>query len=315
MIKKFREYSVYVIPVLAVLGLSMTLGSVFMKPKPLSKLPVVMPPQNFYPSAVSGIGVVEPKSGNINVGVEISGIVRSIPVEVGQTVKKGDILFALDQRDIDATIEVLEHTLHSAQVAADQAVAKFALVENITNTKAIAQDEYNDRMYNKALALAQVKIIEANIRQALKTKERLTVYAPMDGEVIEINVHLGEYAQNGQVMMRFGDTSTLYVRVEIDEEYASDVHPNNPAYGVKRNNPGRKVPLKFVSFEPWVQPKTNLAVAGQRVDTRVLRIIYALPEESDLFVGQQMDVYIEKEKYNTQDDKDKDQQKKSGVHT
>jgi len=314
MIKKLREYSVYVIPALAVLGLSMTLGSVFMKPKPISKLPVVMPPQNFYPSAVSGIGVVEPKSENINVGVEISGIVRSIPVEAGQTVKKGDILFALDQRDIDATIDVLEHTLHSAQVSADQATAKFALVENIKDTKAIAQDEYNDRMYNKAMALAQVKIIEANIRQALKTKERLTVYAPMDGEVIEINVHLGEYAENGQVMLRFGDTSTLHVRVEIDEEYASDVHPNNPAYGVKRNDPERKVPLKFVSFEPWVQPKTNLAVAGQRVDTRVLRIIYALPKESNLFVGQQMDVYIEKEKDKTHKDKNEEQQKKSGAH-
>ena len=115
-------------------------------------------------------------------------------------------------------------------------------------------------------------------------------------------------------MLRFGDTSTLHVRVEIDEEYASDVHPNNPAYGVKRNNPGHKVPLKFVSFEPWVQPKTNLAVAGQRVDTRVLRIIYALPEESDLFVGQQIDVYIETEKDTTYNDKDEEQQKKSGSH-
>lgn len=47
-------------------------------------------------------------------------------------------------------------------------------------------------------------------------------------------------------------------------------------------------------FEPYVRAKQNLAVAGQRVDTRVLQIIYALPEAaSDRFVGQQMDVFVD----------------------
>ena len=47
-------------------------------------------------------------------------------------------------------------------------------------------------------------------------------------------------------------------------------------------------------MKPYVRPKQNLAVAGQRVDTRTLQIIYAINKHSNnLFVGQQMDVFVE----------------------
>jgi hypothetical protein len=60
-----------------------------------------------------------------------------------------------------------------------------------------------------------------------------------------------------------------------------------------RGQPDRVFPLTFVRFEPYVRPKQNLATLGQRVDTRVMRVIYALPDTKErLLVGQQMDVYI-----------------------
>jgi hypothetical protein len=54
-----------------------------------------------------------------------------------------------------------------------------------------------------------------------------------------------------------------------------------------------------VRVEPYVIPKQSLTGDNsERVDTRVLQVIYALPEKmaSPLYVGQQMDVYIEMEK-------------------
>jgi putative heme iron utilization protein len=48
-----------------------------------------------------------------------------------------------------------------------------------------------------------------------------------------------------------------------------------------------------VRIEPHVQPKGNLAVAGQRVDTRVLQVLYALPKGlTRVFTGQQLDVFV-----------------------
>jgi hypothetical protein len=92
-----------------------------------------------------------------------------------------------------------------------------------------------------------------------------------------------------------GDTSTLYVRVEIDEQNAHDITPSASATATLRGDVTQKIPLKFVRFEPYVKPKVNLATGGQRVDSRVLQIIYAISAKDDrIFVGQQMDVFIER---------------------
>src|SRR5258708_40357599 len=54
-------------------------------------------------------------------------------------------------------------------------------------------------------------------------------------------------------------------------------------------------PLKFVRFEPFVLPKKSLTGdSTERVDTRVLQVIYRVERDDlRLFVGQQMDVFID----------------------
>jgi hypothetical protein len=62
-----------------------------------------------------------------------------------------------------------------------------------------------------------------------------------------------------------------------------------------RGNAHLQTPLTFVRFEPFVVPKTSLTGASnERVDTRVLQIIYRVDRDDlPVFVGQQMDVFIE----------------------
>jgi hypothetical protein len=53
--------------------------------------------------------------------------------------------------------------------------------------------------------------------------------------------------------------------------------------------------LEFVRFEPYVIPKKSLTGdSTERVDTRVLQVIYRIRDgEPSVYVGQQMDVYID----------------------
>lgn len=54
-------------------------------------------------------------------------------------------------------------------------------------------------------------------------------------------------------------------------------------------------PLRFVRFESYVIPETSLTGdSTERVDTRVLQVIYSFDRDDlPIYVGQQMDVYIE----------------------
>jgi HlyD family secretion protein len=113
-----------------------------------------------------------------------------------------------------------------------------------------------------------------------------------------VNIRAGEYAQAGPLaspLIVLGDGSVLHVRVEIDQTDAHRVRPDAPAVGNLRGDGGRQAPLRFVRFEPLVQPKRALTGDGtERVDTRVLEVIYALdPGALGAFVGQQMDVFVE----------------------
>lgn len=285
------------LPFIGAAGLVFALVSVLGRPESKAHEPAAPPPASTFSARVAGIGVVEPKSEVISIGVELPGIVRQVQVAVGDDVQRGAPLFALDQREVDAQIDTLKAALVSSRVQAADAQAQYGLIASVKDKRAVARDEVNRRQFARQLAQARVKEIEAQLQQAKTTKQRLSIAAPIDGRVLELNVRPGEYAAAGALaapLVRMGDVSTLHVRVEIDEENAARIHPNSHAEGLFRGDAATHIPLRFVRFEPYVRAKQNLAAAGQRVDTRVLQVIYALPEHmSDRFVGQQMDVFVD----------------------
>ena len=121
--------------------------------------------------------------------------------------------------------------------------------------------------------MAQVERTQADI-------DRLTVTAPIAGEILQCKVRPGEYAQSGplpQPLILMGDTSHLNVRADVDEQDAWRVRAGAAAVASPRGQGSRRYPLRFVRFEPYVIPKKNLTNdATERTDTRVLQVIFAL---------------------------------------
>src|SRR5262249_19933036 len=96
-------------------------------------------------------------------------------------------------------------------------------------------------------------------------------------------------------MIVLGDIRRLHVRVDIDENDLPYFSRGAQAVATLKGRPQVRFPLKFVYVEPYVIPKQSLTgYNSERVDTRVLQVIYELPEERalDVYVGQQMDVYL-----------------------
>jgi hypothetical protein len=95
--------------------------------------------------------------------------------------------------------------------------------------------------------------------------------------------------------MVLGGGKDTHVRADVDENDAWRVRPNTQAIAYVRGDTAQKYPLEFVRFEPYVIPKKSLTGdTTERVDTRVLQVIYRVKDpNAPLYVGQQMDVYIE----------------------
>jgi HlyD family secretion protein len=150
---------------------------------------------------------------------------------------------------------------------------------------------------DKAVARASVAQAQARLQQTQTNLERLVVQAPMDAQVLQVNVRPGEFvgAPPQQPLVVLGNIQKLHVRVDIDEHDIPRFVPGSPACAVLRGDTSRSYPLRFERVEPFVIPKRSLTGDNQeRVDTRVLQVIYAFdPTPSDLYVGMQVDVFID----------------------
>jgi len=154
---------------------------------------------------------------------------------------------------------------------------------------------------DKAIARATVAQTRAAIAQTRTDIERCVVRAPIDGEILQVNVRKGEYVGTppSQALMVIGNSHKMHVRVDVDEHDIPRFRSETPAWASLRGNPEVKYSLKFVRVEPYVVPKKSLTGDNtERVDTRVLQVIYALDttDKALVYVGQQMDVFIETHK-------------------
>lgn len=187
-----------------------------------------------------------------------------------------------------------------AQAKAATAAAKADLDKTLAGTW-----DKDIKIAEATLQTAKANLLGAESRmEPLKIDlERLTVSAPVDGTVLRINIRRGEYAaaagvgagsaSDGAVVL--GDIQHLHVRVDIDENDVPRVVPGSEAIGFVRGQTDLPIHMKFVRIEPFVIPKKNLTGAsGERVDTRVLQIIYAVDNPKlTLYVGQQLDVFVQ----------------------
>jgi hypothetical protein len=91
-----------------------------------------------------------------------------------------------------------------------------------------------------------------------------------------------------------GDLDQLHVRVDIDENDIHRFRPGVRATAKLRGDPRQEFALRFVRVEPYVIPKKALTGDNtERVDTRVLQVIYAIDTRGmPLYVGQQLDVFL-----------------------
>ena len=83
-------------------------------------------------------------------------------------------------------------------------------------------------------------------------------------------------------------------RSNIDEEDAWRLKSGAAARATVRGNSSEHLPLRLARVEPYVIPKRNLSGGGgDRVDTRVLQVVFELGPGAQVYAGQQVDVFID----------------------
>jgi|ERR1700730_5471438 len=287
----------YVLPILALVGFGVAAVIVLQG----NRTPPVVPPQSTSANSpftwyVYGTGIVEASTENIAIGTPASGIVTAIYVKWGDQVKKGDPLFKIDDRDLQAQLPPAMAKVREAEANLEKHKHHLSVGERLEPNVSISAEEMANRRFDVGIDDAALASAHAQIEQIKSEINRRTVRALISGRILQIKTRPGEFAQSGSVapLMLLGDDTRLHLRVEVDENDAWRVQPCAAAVAFFRGNPEVKTSVQYERTEPDVVPKALLTGdSTQRTDTRVLQVIYSFDHAAmPAYVGQQMDVFI-----------------------
>jgi HlyD family secretion protein len=273
--------------------------------------PPVPPPHKPFERAVAATGILEAISENVALGVPTPGLVAEVNVKVNDVVKKDQVLFRLDDRDLraeelssQAKLEIDRALIAVGEAQLAKFQAQLKRLTGVDDKRAVSKDELSNREQDVVVATAQLSAAKAQliasetaIKRIALLIDRLTIRAPRDGTILQVNTRAGEYVANTpkSPAMVLGNLDLLQVRADVDEQNATRIRPGQKAQGHLKGAPSVTFDLEFVRVEPYVIPKVSLTGAStERIDTRVLQVIFSLkrPANPPLYVGQQVNVFI-----------------------
>ena len=273
--------------------------------------PLAEPARAPFEHSIGARGIVESMDENVRIAPAVAGLVSKVKVKVGDHVKTGDILLELDTRDATATVAAQESQLVSTRAQIDEATVQIAdkkdqweRMEKLSANSVASIDERQRARFAVETATAKLASARGGLQQMESQVERakvqldlLSIRAPRDGTVLQVNIREGEYAQLSakDPILLLGQIDQLQLRADVDEDNASRVRPGCAAIAYIKGRREFPIDLKFVRIEPYILPKQSLTgESSERVDTRVLQVIFHFSKPGlPVYVGQQMDVFLD----------------------
>ncbi|MGE3774421.1 MAG: efflux RND transporter periplasmic adaptor subunit [Gammaproteobacteria bacterium] len=183
----------------------------------------------------------------VDVGAQVSGQLKRVHVEIGDVVKKGDLLAEIDPRVYEARVQADEARLRTlrAQLAEQEAQIRFARRVYERNRRliaeqAVSQEALEDSETSWKTAEARAASLKAQIEEAQSTldgdRTNLTftkIYAPIDGTVVLQSAQEGQTlnaVQSAPVIVQLADLDRMTVRAQVAEADVMRITPGQAAY-------------------------------------------------------------------------------------
>jgi RND family efflux transporter MFP subunit len=211
-----------------------------------------------------------------------SGYVHQFTVDIGDTVKAGQVLATLDTPDIDQEMHAAQAATVQAGANIDQAKTQLSLAQtesaryqSLAGSGVVSQQDMEEHRASYDARGANLKAMEAargtadaNLARLRELKGFATVVAPFGGVVTQRNVELGQLVASGtsQPMFRVANTSTVRVFVNVPQSYAPGVHVGDAAAVTLREYPGRAFNGKVARTSHALDPGTRTLLAEVRIE-------------------------------------------------
>ena len=202
------------------------------------------------------------------VAAQMTGRIVDIRFDVGDYVKKGEVIVRIDERAATQAVAASQAEVQEAEATLRNARATFERSRQLFAQKFISQAALDKAEADYKSAQARVGALLAGAGRAVTERGFATVVAPYSGVVSARHVELGEMATPGKPLMTGFDPSTLRVAATVPQTQVAAIQ----AVGKAR--------VEIPSIGKWIDVKQMTIVPAADPRTHTTRIRLELPEDA-----------------------------------
>ncbi|HQS56880.1 MAG: efflux transporter periplasmic adaptor subunit [Gallionellales bacterium 35-53-114] len=200
-------------------------------------------------------GVVEAVRQS-TVSAQISGRVKEVNFDVGDTVKKGQVILRIDERETGQALAGSQAQVMQAQAALTQAKANYQRSMQLFEQKYISQSALDKAKADYDVALAQAAASEAGESQSALAHAYASVIAPFGGVVASRLVEMGEMVTVGKPLMVGFDPTQMRVIVNVPQYKLAEIG-THPRVNIELTSLKRWVKAAAVTVQPSADARTH----------------------------------------------------------
>jgi len=228
---------------LALLGLALS-GCRQKEPEPTPVIRPVLTRQVFATggSRIRTFPGVAQSERESRLSFRVPGKIQRLEVKVGDKVRPGQLIAALDPEDYRLQVEEAEASLERARAESRNAEANYARVRALYENRNASRNELDGARAAAESAAAQVLAIQKRLELARAQQSYTRLEAAEEGAVAEVYVEINENVQAGQPVVLLTGGSSMEVQVGVPESLISQVRPGDRVTVTFDAVPDRKLP-------------------------------------------------------------------------
>jgi RND family efflux transporter MFP subunit len=211
---------------------------------------------------------------NATVRAQISGSIVSTSAEVGQTVKKGQLLGRIDASALQDAYLSAKSAVLSAQATAAVADRNLQRSQTLLKAGAIAQRDLETAQTQASTAQAALADARSRLATAQKNFDNTRIVAPFDGIVSQKSVSPGDVVQPGGALFTVVDPSTMRLVAAVPSDQLAMVRVGTDVTFTVTGYAGQEFHGKVTRVSPSVDPTT-----------RQVQIIVSIPNTNHTLIS------------------------------
>lgn len=172
--------------------------------------------------AVNAAGEIGPAE-QVSVRPEVNGRIAEMPVDIGDTVKRGELLFTLDDRDLQIELESQEKEIERARLQLDQAERNFRRANQLFEDRLISLELHEETKTQHDLARNTLERAQNTLELVRDRLSKTRIVAPFDCTVLTRPVSVGQAVSgsggfnSGTEVLTIADLNDMVINAHVNQ--------------------------------------------------------------------------------------------------